>query len=239
MVTSATYRQSSALDGQLHSIDPENRWLARGPRFRLSGEIVRDQALAVSGLLEPAIGGPSVKPYQHAGLWEEVAYDKKMGYVRGSGEDLYRRSMYTFWKRAVAPPSMILFDASGRERCDVARRATNTPLQALVTLNYVQFVEAARFLAERIMRDGGATPLDRLTYAWRLTLARQPDKVESDTLAKSFNYHLTHFQKHPDAAVRLLEMGEKSANNFEPAELAAYTTMANVLLNLDETITRE
>lgn len=239
MVTSATYRQSSAADAELRASDPDNRWLARGPRFRLSGEMVRDQALFVSGLMEPLIGGPSVKPYQPAGLWEEVAYSKNMRYVPGSGEDLYRRSMYTFWKRAVAPPSMILFDASGRERCDVARRATNTPLQALVTLNDVQFVEASRFLAERILREGGTTPLDRLTYAWRLVVARQPDALESETLQKSFQHYLTHYKEHPDAALQLVKIGEKPFGDLDAVELAAYTAMANVILNLDETITRE
>ncbi len=238
-VTSATYRQSSAADAELRTFDPGNRLLARGPRFRLSGEMVRDQALFVSGLLEPAIGGPSVKPYQPAGLWEEVAYDKKMRYVRGSGEDLYRRSMYTFWKRAVAPPSMILFDSSGRERCDVARRATNTPLQALVILNDVQFVEAARFLAQRIMQEGGGTPSERLEYAWQLTLARHPDSFERETLQKSFQHYLTHYQAQPEAAEQLIEIGERDSNDFDPIELAAYTAMANVILNLDETITRE
>ena len=239
IVTSATYRQSSAADAELRSLDPGNRLLARGPRFRLSGEMVRDQALYVSGLLEPAIGGPSVKPYQPAGLWEEVAYDKKMRYVRGSGGDLHRRSMYTFWKRAVAPPSMILFDASGRERCDVARRATNTPLQALVTLNDIQFVEAARFLAQRIIREGGTTPSERLEYAWQLTLVRQPDSFETETLKKSFQHYLAHFQSQPKAAKQLIEIGERDSGNFDSIELAAYTAMANVILNLDETITRE
>lgn len=239
IVTSATYRQSSAVNSEMQSFDPENRLLARGPRFRLSGEMVRDQALYVSGLLESAIGGPSVKPYQPAGLWEEVAYDKKMKYVPGSGEDLYRRSMYTFWKRAVAPPSMILFDASGRERCDVARRATNTPLQALVTLNDIQFVEAARFLAQRIIMEGGASPSDRLQYAWLLTLARKPDSFELGTLESSFQHYLAYYQSQPNAAKRLINIGEQSSSGFDSVELAAYTAIANVILNLDETITRE
>ncbi len=239
MVTSSTYRQSSVASDALRARDPANRLLARGPRFRMSGEMVRDQALYVSGLLEPVIGGPSVKPYQPAGLWEEVAYDKKMRYVRGSGEDLYRRSMYTFWKRAVAPPSMILFDSSGRERCDVARRATNTPLQALVTLNDVQFVEAARFLAQRVILEGGNSVADRLNYAWRVTLARKPDAFELETLCKSLDHYLRHFQNHPKAAAQLIQLGESPSGALDVIELAAYTAVANVILNLDETITRE
>ena len=239
IVTSATYRQSSMVTPGLYARDPDNRLLARGPRFRLAGETIRDQALAVSGLLEPTIGGPSVKPYQPAGLWEEVAYDKKMRYTRGAGEDLYRRSMYTFWKRAVAPPSMILFDSSGRERCDVSRRATNTPLQALVTLNDVQFVEAARVFAERMMREGGDRTVDRLRYAWRLVLARFPDELELETLMKSFQNYLNHYQRHPEAVAELMMIGEHPSSIGNPVQLAAYTAIANMILNLDETVTRE
>lgn len=239
MVTSATYRQSSVVSSDLYEHDPDNRLLGRSPRFRLAGATIRDQALAISGLLQPAIGGPSVKPYQPAGLWEEVAYDKKMRYTPGKGEDLYRRSMYTFWKRAVAPPSMILFDSSGRERCDVARRATNTPLQALVTLNDVQFVEAARFFAERIISEGGSELADRLTYAWRLAFARFPDSLELRTLINSFQKHLAHYQRHPEAAVQLLTVGETASNSASSVDLAAYTAIANVILNLDEAVSRE
>lgn len=239
IVTSATYRQSSASTKHLLDLDPENRLLARGPRFRLRAEAIRDQALAVSGLLEEKQGGPSVKPYQPAGLWEEVAYDKKMKYVRGAGDDLYRRSMYTFWKRAVAPPSMVIFDAGGRERCDVARRATNTPLQALATLNDVQFVEAARFLGERMIRKGGSSDAERLTYGWRLAVTRQPDALELNTLQKGLENHLKHYRNHPDEAKALIRIGEKEHGSSDPVELAAYAAIANLLLNLDETITRE
>jgi len=239
IVTSATYRQSSAVSESLLKLDPENRLLARGPRFRLRAEAIRDQALAISGLLEEKLGGPSVKPYQPAGLWEEVAYDKKMKYVRGAGDDLYRRSMYTFWKRAVAPPTMVIFDAGGRERCDVARRATNTPLQALATLNDVQFVEAARFFGERMMREGGNSDVERLTYGWRLAVTRQPDAMELDIMLKSLSKHLEHYRKHPQEAEALIQIGEKKSGSDDSVKLAAYTAIANVLLNLDETITRE
>ena len=239
IVTSATYRQSSVVSESLLKLDPENRLLARGPRFRLRAEAIRDQALAISGLLEEKQGGPSVKPYQPAGLWEEVAYDKKMKYVRGAGDDLYRRSMYTFWKRAVAPPTMVIFDAGGRERCDVARRSTNTPLQALVTLNDVQFVEAARFLGERMIREGGREDKERLTYGWRLAVTRQPDALELDIMQKSLAKHREHYRNYSEEAKALVQIGEKEHTFRDPVELAAYTAIANLLLNLDETITRE
>ena len=239
IVTSATYRQSSAVSESLFKLDPENRLLARGPRFRLRAEAIRDQALAISGLLEEKQGGPSVKPYQPSGLWEEVAYDKNMRYVRGTGDDLYRRSMYTFWKRAVAPPTMVIFDAGGRERCDVARRATNTPLQALATLNDVQFVEAASFLGERMIREGGSSDVERLTYGWRLAVTRQPDAMELSVLQKSLTHYLDHYRNHPEEAKALTQIGEKEHEPSDAAELSAYTAIANVLLNLDETITRE
>ena len=179
IVMSATYRQSSRVTPRLYQRDSHNRLLARGPRFRLNAFVIRDQALAAAGLLTEKLGGPSVKPYQPAGLWSEVAGRASgMGYQQSTGDDLYRRSMYTFWKRAVAPPTMIIFDASGREACDVSRKATNTPLQSLATLNDTQFVEAARFLAQRMMLEDGATPAERLTWGWRLVLVRNPDADE-------------------------------------------------------------
>ena len=239
IVTSATYRQSTAASAELRARDPQNRLLARGPRFRLDGPAIRDQALAISGLLREQIGGPSVKPYQPAGLWEEVGGRKGLVYRPSTGDGLYRRSMYTYWKRAVAPPTMIIFDAGGRERCDVARRATNTPLQALATLNDVQFVEAARFLGQRMIQEGGQSAKDRLTHGWRLALARTPDQLELKTLLSSYQKHREHFQTNPDAAKKLLTIGEKKSESNDHAELAAYTAVANVILNLDETVNRE
>ena len=239
IVTSATYRQATAATAELRNRDPDNRLLARGPRFRLDGPAIRDQALAISGLLREKIGGPSVKPYQPAGLWEDVAGNKARKYTQGRGDDLYRRSMYSFWKRAVAPPTMIIFDAGGRERCDVARRATNTPLQALATLNDVQFVEAARFLGHRMILEGGGSPKARLIHGWRLAVARTPDQVELNTLMRSYQQHHDHFKKNPDAAKELLTIGEKPSGYKDEVELAAYTAVANVLLNLDETVNRE
>ena len=156
IVTSATYRQSSSVSKELLQRDPENRLLARGPRFRLAAEMVRDQALSISGLLVEKIGGPSVKPYQPQGLWKELAGGED--YKQDKGEGLYRRSLYTFWKRAVPPPSMMTFDSAGREACVVRETRTNTPLQALTLMNDVTYLEAARVMAERMMMEGGATP---------------------------------------------------------------------------------
>ena len=150
--------------------DPENRLLARGPRFRMPAEMVRDQALAISGLLVEKIGGPSVKPYQPAGLWKELSGAED--YKQGKGADLYRRSMYTFWKRAVSPPEMMTFDAAGRETCVVRETRTNTPLQALTLMNDVTYLEAARVMAQRMLTEGGATPVERIGFAYRLATAR-------------------------------------------------------------------
>ena len=240
IVTSATYRQATAASKPIRERDPANRLLSRGPRFRLSGPVIRDQALAVSGLLDGKVGGPSVKPYQPAGLWADVSGRKGLKYTPGKGGDLYRRSMYTYWKRAVNPPTMIIFDQGGRERCDVATRSTNTPSQALATLNDVQFVEAARFLAERMILEGGEGVPGRLSHGWQLALARQPDSKELATLQKGFQRHLAHFKANPEEATKLLAIGEKpAAQESDPIEHAAYTAMANLILNLDETITHE
>lgn len=241
IVTSSTYRQASRVTPELASKDPDNRWLARGPRFRLNGFVIRDQALFASGLMTEKIGGPSVKPYQPPGLWAEVAGSARgMAYKQSSGADLYRRSLYTFWKRAVAPPTMIIFDASGREACSVARNATNTPLQSLATLNDVQFIEAARFLAERMMREGGNTPAERLAYGWRLLLARIPDAPELQRLLASYRGYLNQFRNDPQNALKLLSVGDKPRDaSLDPAEHAAFAAIANIILNLDETLTKE
>jgi hypothetical protein len=243
IVTSATYRQSSRVTPQLIERDPENRLLARGPRFRLDAMAIRDNALAVSGLLSADIGGPPVKPYQPAGLWEELSFTDKTTvdkYVQSHGEDLYRRSMYTFWKRTVPPPSLALFDAAGREACAVRLGRTNTPLQALNLLNDVIYVESARKLAERMLKEGGSTPADRLTYGWRLAMARKPEGPELASLSKGFAAYLAKYRFNPGAATALLDVGESPRDDsLDPAELAAYTAAANVILNLDEAITKE
>ncbi len=237
IVTSATYRQSSRATPELLRRDPDNRMLARGPRFRLPAETVRDQALAVSGLLAERVGGPSVKPYQPDGLWRELADTK---YVRSRGADLYRRSLYTFWKRTVAPPEMMTFDAAGREACTVRRARTNTPLQALTLMNDVTYVEAARVLAQRVMREAGPTPEARLTLAFRLATARPPRPAELRVLVGNFEGHLAQYRADRDAALKLLGAGEAPRDErLDPGELAAYTATANLILNLDEVVTKE
>jgi hypothetical protein len=236
IVTSATYRQSSRLTPTLRQRDPENRLLARGPRFRLSAEMIRDQALAASGLLAERLGGPSVKPYQPARLWDELA---DTAYVQSHGPDLYCRSLYTFWKRTVAPPSLLTFDAAGRETCVVRPTRTNTPLQALNLLNDVTYVEAARVLAERVMREA-RTPEERLTVAFRLAAARRPRAVELKVLVEGFRTHLAEYRRHPEAARRLVRAGEfRQPEDLDRTELAAYTAVASLILNLDETLTKE
>jgi hypothetical protein len=238
IVTSATYRQSSSVGRDLLQRDPENRLLARGPRFRLPAEMVRDQALAISGLLVEKIGGPSVKPYQPAGLWKELSGGED--YKQDKGESLYRRSLYTFWKRASPPPSMMTFDSAGREACVVRDNRTNTPLQALTLMNDVTYLEAARVLAQRMMTEGGANPADRIDFAFRLATARPPSKQKSDVLLGSYRHYLDTFQTKPDAARKLVTVGESPLDpKLNVSELAAYTTVASLILNLDEMVTKE
>jgi hypothetical protein len=237
IVTSATYRQSSKVTPALAQRDPENQLLARGPRLRLSAEMIRDQALAAAGLLVERLGGPSVMPYQPDGLWKELA---GVDYAQDHGESLYRRSMYTFWKRTVAPPTMITFDAAGRETCTVRETRTNTPLQALTLLNEVTFVECSRQLAQRAMIEGGATPEERIAHAFRLAVVRPAEAAELDILVKGFQDHLAHYRAHHEAALKLLSSGEsRREERLDVAELAAFTAVAAVVLNLDETVTKE
>ena len=243
IVTSATYRQSSRITPELEERDPENRLLARGPRFRLPAEIVRDNALAVSGLLDNRIGGPSVSPYQPKGLWEEMAFGQGFTgqtYSQSTGKDLYRRSMYTIWKRTVPPPALVTFDAPDREKCTARRSITNTPLQALVLLNDPTYVEASRFLAQRMLTQGGKTPAGRIDYAFRLATGRTPDAKERAVLLEQAQQALAEYRQHGDEAKELLAVGEsKSDPRLDQKELAAWTTVAGIILNLDETITKE
>lgn len=237
LVTSAAYRQASRPTAELLRRDPENRLLARGPRVRLAAEMIRDQALAASGLLVERIGGPSVKPYQPGDLWKELA---SVEYVQDHGESLYRRSIYTFWKRTVAPPTMITFDAAGRETCTVRETRTNTPLQALALLNETTFVEAARMLAQRVMLEGEASPEARIELAFRLVTARRPHPAEREILLEGFKTHLARYRAEPDAAAQLLSAGEAPRDErLDASELAAYAAVASVILNLDETVTKE
>ena len=174
IVMSATYRQSSNVSPELFARDPENRLLARGPRFRIQAELIRDNALAISGLLIGKLGGKSVRPYQPQGIWDEInVYGNLRNYKPDTGEGLYRRSMYTIWKRTSAPPNLLMFDMPGREMCVVHRARTNTPLQALSLLNEETYVEAARVLAQRMLLEGGSTPEEQVTYAFRLATARR------------------------------------------------------------------
>ena len=243
MVTSATYRQQSQLTPLLRERDPENRLLARGPRFRLAAEAVRDQSLAASGLLVGKIGGPSVKPYHPPGLYEQVIAQRdnpSATYRQGSGEDLHRRSLYTYWKRSVPNPGMMLFDAPFRETCTLRRTRSNTPLQALNLMNDPTYVEASRFLAQRMMREGGDAVDSRLTHGFRLLLARRPKAAELSILRAAYERTHADFEKDAAAAKALLAVGEaKSEATPNPAELAAFTSVASTLLNLDEVITRE
>lgn len=241
VVTSATYRQSSRLTAALRERDPENRLLARGPRFRLQAEFLRDQALATSGLLSPKIGGPSVKPYHPQGLYEQVtAGNGTNTYVEGKGDDLYRRSMYTYWKRSVPHPSMLVFDATFREACTVRRPRTNTPLQALNLMNDPTYVESARHLAERMLREGGATPESRVTWAFRQVLARPPRAAEIAILVRAYERVLKSYQSDATAAAELLKVGATPPSmGSDPVQLAAMTTIASTIMNLDETVTKE
>jgi hypothetical protein len=263
IVTSATYRQSSRLriaDRGLRiekrglfglpllpsnpqsairnpqSIDPENRLLARGPRLRLSAEMIRDQALAASGLLVERLGGPSVRPYQPPNLWKDLTEAK---YVQDHGAKLYRRSLYTFWKRTIAPPAMLTFDAAGRETCVVRVARTNTPLQALNLMNDVTYVEAARVLAERVLKESG-TAEGRLALAFRRVTGRAPQPAELTILHAGLVEHLRHYRGDRQAALRLVSAGESRRDErLDVGELAAYTAVASLILNLDEAITKE
>jgi hypothetical protein len=237
IVMSATYQQDSRAPVDKIQRDPENRLLARGPRVRLSAETVRDQALFVSGLLVEKMGGPSVKPYQPAGLWRELL---GTDYVADKGENLYRRSLYTFWRRTVPPPSMMNFDAAGREICVVRESRTNTPLQALNLMNDVQFVEAARFLAERMIREGGSGSDDRLQYGFRLASSRTARPGEMEVLTGALAYHRDRFETDPASAEKLLLQGDRKRDtSIPPAEHAAYAMVASLILNLDEVVTRQ
>ncbi len=241
IVTSATYRQSSKVSPELVEKDPENRLLARGPRFRLQAETIRDQALYIGGELIEKVGGPSVRPYQPDGIWDEInVYGNLRNYKHDKGEGLYRRSMYTIWKRTCAPPQMLIFDAPGREICTVKRSRTNTPLQALTLLNEVTYVEAARLFAQRMMREGGETPEARIAAAFRRATCRAPTESELKVLVSGLEKRLEKYKADVDAAKKLIELGDaKCAAKRDPAELAAYTMTASIILNLDETITRE
>jgi len=242
MVMSRAYQQSASRRGleTLVERDPDNRWLGRGPRFRLPGEILRDQALHVSGLLSTKLGGPSARPYMPEGVWDETSvYGDLRNYKHDPGEGLYRRSLYTVWKRTAAPPSMLIFDAPSREICTVSRSRTNTPLQALSLMNEVTFVEAARKLGERMMKHSATTPEGKLTYGFRLATGRKPSEQELRVLVSGWREDIAYYEQHADEATQLLRHGDSPSEVPSPAELVAYMLSGNVLLNLDESIMRE
>ncbi len=245
IVMSATYRQSSKFNPQSairdpQSADPGNRLLSRGSRFRLSAEMIRDQALLVSGLLVEKLGGPSVKPYQPDGLYKDMAFSGLTGYNTDKGEGLWRRSLYTFWKRTVLSPTMQVFDASAREFCTVRDTRTNTPLQSLNLMNDVTYIESARMLAERMLKEGGATAEQRLAWAFRAVTSRQPNEAEIKALVRNLNSQLEYFTLNSAEVEKLLAVGERrNDEKLNRAELAAYATTASLLLNLDEVITRQ
>jgi hypothetical protein len=238
LVMSATYRQSSRSSPELRAKDPDNRLLARGPSARLGADMVRDQALAVAGLLVNKVGGASVKPYQPEGLWNEIGGGG--AYVQDHGDNLYRRSLYTFWRRTIPPPSMANFDASARESHMVRPVLTNTPLQALDLMNDVTFVEAARVFAQRVMKEGGTSPSDRIAYAFRVATAREPKATEAAVLEDAFLENLEVFKAKPEAALKYVSHGEYPRDAaLDVSELAAYASVTSLILNLNEVVTKE
>jgi hypothetical protein len=241
IVTSATYRQGSRTTPELVEKDPENRLLAHGPRFRLPAEMVRDSALAAAGLLNREIGGPSVYPYQPPGVWEEISYGdvySAQTYEQSKGADLYRRSMYSFWKRTAPPPAMAAFDAPDREKCIARRARTNTPLQALVVMNDPTFIEASRVLAEKTL--AAATPAARIHAMTLRVLARPATAAEITALSNLATRQMAHYRRNRKEAAALLAVGaSKPATKVPAFELAAWTTVASAIFNLDEALTKE
>jgi hypothetical protein len=235
-VTSATYRQSSAVTPELRERDPDNRLLARGPRHRLPAWMIRDQALAVSGLLTPTIGGPPVKTYQPAGIWEEATFGNKR-YQQDKGEALYRRSLYVFWRRIVGPT--MFFDSANRQTCTVKSVTTNTPLHALATLNDVTYVEAARALAQMAMEKAGDTDAERVAFAFRRATTRTPTDAELQILTGAAEKQRKLFAADKAAAARLLKAGESPRNEkLDAVDHAALATVCLMILNLDEVLNK-
>jgi hypothetical protein len=238
MITSQTYRQTSVASKELRERDPDNRALARQGRWRLEAELVRDNALAVAGLLDCRIGGPSVKPYQPDGYWENLNFPIR-SYEASLGADQYRRGLYSWWQRSYLHPSLLAFDAPTREECAADRSRSNIPQQALVLLNDPSYVEAARVFAARILEEGGSETSARLEWAWRQVLSRLPSRDEARVCADLLEQELAEYTRNTQAAASLLEVGAESVpSTLNPAELAAWTSIARVLLNLHETITR-
>ena len=238
MVMSATYRQTSDATPKMRERDPYNRLLAHQSRFRLEAEMVRDNALAVSGMLAERVGGPSVKPYQPPGYWDQLNFPKRT-YENDHGENGYRRGLYTYWCRTFLHPSLQAFDASSREECTVDRAPSNTPLQALALLNDLTYVEAARVLAEQAVRQGGKDVPGRLNWIFSRALTRQPNAAERRMLSELYRKHFEQYTADPNGAKKLVSAGEWPVpKDLDAAELAAWTSVARVVLNLHETIAR-
>ncbi|MFZ9916240.1 MAG: DUF1553 domain-containing protein, partial [Phycisphaerales bacterium] len=241
IVTSSAYRQASRVRPELAVADPLNRYLSYFPRQRLTAEQIRDQALYVAGLLREQPGGPSVKPYHPEGLWQEVAMlqSNTRIYQQGMGDDLWRRSMYTYWKRAAPPPSLLTFDAPTREFCTPRRLTTNTPLQALVLWNDPQFVEAARVAAERVLRADG-NDATRMRELFRRATGEDPSESARAAMQSALDKSRARYQAAPEDAMKLVEVGEAPrAEGIDPAELAAWTMLANAVLSSDATIVKD
>ena len=243
IVTSATYRQQSQVTPELLAKDPENRLLTRGPRFRLTGEFIRDQALAFCGLLVPQIGGPPVRPYHPAGIYETMSptsADTVKTYIQDHGDALYRRTLFTYWKRSIPHPAMLAFGTPFRETCTLQRPRSNTPLQALNLMNDVTYLEAARFLAQRMMKEGGDTVDERLAYGFRIVLARAPSAAQLAVLRRGFERNLVAFKENAASASAILSHGEKPTDaRLDAGELAALTIIASTMLCTDEAITKQ
>ena len=242
MLTSATYRQSAKVTPEKLERDADNALLSRSPRYRLDAEIVRDNALVLSNLLYTKVGGPSVKPPQPDGLWKAVGFtgSNTDTFVKDTGADkVYRRSLYTFWKRTAPPPQMNILDAPSREACTIRRERTNTPMQALMLMNDPQFFEAARAFAERTIKEGGETPEARIAYIFEMATARLPKPKEETLLLKTFQIHHQEFEANPEAAKELIAVGESPPDEtLDAVEVAAWTMIANLILNLDEVLNK-
>jgi hypothetical protein len=241
ILCSSTYRQSAKASSASLAADPENRWLSHAPRFRLDAEVIRDTALYTSGLLSPKIGGKGVKPYQPSNIWEPVGFggSNTRNYVQDKGESLYRRSLYTFIKRTAPAPNMVNFDATARASYCLRRERSNTPLQALNLMNDVQFVEAARHLAQRVLKEGGASFDSRISHVWRTVLSRFPSPREVETVKAAHEQHLAKYASNEGAARQLTAFGESPVDTSLPArDLAAWTLTASLVLNLDEAVVK-
>ena len=242
MAMSSTYQQTSACITEKRLIDPDNVYLARGSRYRLPAEMIRDQALAASGLLNKNVGGPGVRPYQPENLWSSVTAvggGPLANYVLDVSNDLYRRSLYSFWKRTVPPPNMLTFDASTRDRCTVGRQVTNTPMQALVLMNDPQFMEAAKVMAEDFMLSKYSVK-EGVNIAFRRLTGRKPSQREIKILCSTFDQNLQKFRQNGNNNLKLLKVGDYRVNkDLDQHEIAALTVCISTILNLDETITKE